>query len=242
MSRVGSKWVFEHYLFWLGVIVYKLTKLLHVDCLMPVKILIADDHPLFRAAMCHALSTMADTALVEASTFPETLSCLEEDDAIELVFLDLTMPGNEGLHGLSSIQAQFPDVLVVIVTAQESASLVQKALALGASGFIPKSASIETIVEAVEQVLDGETWAPSNLQQEQFVDEIDDFPSKLRQLTPHQLKVLRMVSDGLLNKQIAYELAISESTVKQHVSAVLKKLGVINRTKAGIAFKNAMQV
>lgn len=209
---------------------------------MPVKILIADDHPLFRAAMCHALSTMSNTVLVEASTFPETLSCLEDDDAIELVFLDLTMPGNEGLNGLSSIQAQFPDVLVVIVTAQESPSLVQKALALGASGFIPKSASIESIVEAVEQVLDGETWVPSNLQSERYVDEADEFHNKLRQLTPHQLKVLRMVSDGLLNKQIAYELAISESTVKQHVSAVLKKLGVINRTKAGIAFKNAMQL
>ena len=209
---------------------------------MSVKILIADDHPLFRAAMCHALSIMADTRLLEASTFPETISLLEHDDTIELVFLDLTMPGNEGLNGLSSIQAQFPDVLVVIVTAQESPSLVQKALALGASGFIPKSASVESIVDAVEQVLDGETWVPPDLPQGDLVEDNDDFTIKLRQLTPHQLKVLRMVSDGLLNKQIAYELAISESTVKQHVSAVLKKLGVINRTKAGIAFKNAMKV
>ncbi len=224
------------------VVICSLTKLLHVDSAMSVKILIADDHPLFRAAMCHALSTMASTTLAEASTFPETLACLEQDETIDLVFLDLTMPGNEGLNGLSSIQAQFPDVLVVIVTAQESPYLVQKALTLGASGFIPKSASVECIVEAVEQVLDGETWVPRELQQSKFLNDNDDFNNKLRQLTPHQLKVLRMVSDGLLNKQIAYELSISESTVKQHVSAVLKKLGVINRTKAGIAYKNAMNV
>ena len=207
---------------------------------MPVKVLIADDHPLFRAAMCHALGGMQDINIVEASTFPETLSLLESDDTIELVFLDLTMPGNEGLNGLSIIHARYPDILVVVVTAQESPVIVQKALALGASGFIPKSASVESIVEAVETVLEGETWVPEALNVDMSDD--DEFSTRLRQLTPHQLKVLRMVADGLLNKQIAYELAISESTVKQHVSAVLKKLGVINRTKAGIAFKHAMQI
>jgi len=211
--------------------------------MMPVHILIADDHPLFRAAMCHALSTMDNTELCEASTYPETIAQLESNANIDLVFLDLSMPGNEGLHGLSDLQARFPDVLIVIVTAQESPSLVQKAISLGASGFIPKSASVESIVEAVEQVLEGETWIPASPSSEtSSTDEPDDFHSRLRQLTPHQLKVLKMVSDGLLNKQIAYELAISESTVKQHVSAVLKKLGVINRTKAGIAFKNAMHI
>lgn len=207
---------------------------------MPVKVLIADDHPLFRTAMCHALGGMQDINITESSTFPETLSQLESDDAIELVFLDLTMPGNEGLNGLSTIHARYPDILVVVVTAQESPAIVQKALALGASGFIPKSASVESIVEAVETVLEGDTWVPEALNVD--MSDSDEFSIRLRQLTPHQLKVLRMVADGLLNKQIAYELAISESTVKQHVSAVLKKLGVINRTKAGIAFKHAMQI
>jgi len=221
---------------------------------MSVKILIADDHPLFRAAMCHALTSVEHIELVETSTFPDTLDCLKSNADIDLLFLDLTMPGNEGLNGLAEIHALYPDVLVVVITAQEEPDVMAKSLALGASGFIPKSASVDCIIEAVNTVLDGETWVPSlaqmatgTLNKSSALNQNgwsgdDDFTSRLKQLTPHQLKVLRMVSDGLLNKQIAYELAISESTVKQHVSAVLRKLGVINRTKAGIAFKNAMHL
>jgi DNA-binding NarL/FixJ family response regulator len=209
---------------------------------VPTRILIADDHPLFRAAMCHALSSGSGAELVEASTFPETMNMLAQDTTIDVVFLDLGMPGSEGLNGLSEVRAEYPDVLVVIVTAQDSPGIVQRALALGASGFIPKSASVDCIVDAVNTVLEGETWLPAHIDlSADGNDSLDDFGARLSQLTPHQLKVLRMVADGLLNKQIAYELAISESTVKQHVSAVLKKLGVINRTKAGIAFKNAMR-
>jgi|TARA_Y100001970_G_scaffold263727_1_gene349512 DNA-binding NarL/FixJ family response regulator len=209
---------------------------------MSVNMLIADDHPLFRAAMCHALGTLPDIQLLEASSYPETLQRLHAHPDVEMVFLDLTMPGTEGLNGLVEIQAQFPDVLVVIITAQESPTIVEKAIALGASGFIPKSASVDCIIDAVETVLEGNTWVPTAalLDNETQTHFCNEFSSKLKLLTPHQLKVLQMVADGLLNKQIAYELAISESTVKQHVSAVLKKLGVINRTKAGIAFKNAM--
>lgn len=221
---------------------------------MSVKILIADDHPLFRAAMCHALKSVEHIELVETSTFPDTLACLKSNDDIDLLFLDLTMPGNEGLNGLAEVHALYPDVLVVVITAQEEADVMAKSFALGASGFIPKSASVECIIDAVYTVLDGETWIPPSVQMPTepsqnsaasntgSVSDPNDFTVRLKQLTPHQLKVLRMVSDGLLNKQIAYELAISESTVKQHVSAVLRKLGVINRTKAGIAFKNAMHL
>jgi DNA-binding NarL/FixJ family response regulator len=221
---------------------------------MSVKILIADDHPLFRAAMCHALTSVGHIELVETSTFPDTLTYLESNDDIDLLFLDLTMPGNEGLNGLAEVHARYPDVLVVVVTAQEEPDVMAKSFALGASGFVPKSASVDCIIEAVDTVLDGETWIPSSVHMASTkmhnssasnmkgLSDEDDFTNRLKQLTPHQLKVLRMVSDGLLNKQIAFELAISESTVKQHVSAVLRKLGVINRTKAGIAFKNAMHL
>ena len=205
-------------------------------------ILIADDHPLFRVAMCHALNSNDSLLLMEASSFPETMEVLATNVHVDIVFLDLGMPGTEGLNGLSEIRAEYPDVLVVIVTAQDAPDIVRRALALGASGFIPKSASVECIVEAVNTVLEGETWLPEHIGSTlERSDHVDDFSMRLAQLTPHQLKVLKMVSDGLLNKQIAYELAISESTVKQHVSAVLKKLGVINRTKAGIAFKNTMR-
>ncbi len=204
--------------------------------------------------MCHALTSVEHLELVETSTFPDTLSYLEDFQDIDLLFLDLTMPGNEGLNGLAQVHALYPDVLVIVITAQEEADVMAKSFALGASGFIPKSASVECIIDAVNTVLDGETWIPPTVQMPSdsqqnsaasnagSVSDQGDFTARLKQLTPHQLKVLRMVSDGLLNKQIAYELAISESTVKQHVSAVLRKLGVINRTKAGIAFKNAMHL
>ncbi|MDO6579264.1 response regulator [Alteromonas stellipolaris] len=210
---------------------------------MKIRVLIADDHPLFRAAMCQALSDSVGPNILQASTLNETLCQLDANPDIDLVFLDVKMPGNDGLIGLSEVRARYPDVLVVMVTAIEEANLIRKALSLGACGFIPKSASIECIAEAVERVLDGEQWLPesaANLTNDET--DTDDFSGKLAMLTPHQLKVLRMVADGLLNKQIAYELDISESTVKQHVSAVLRKLNVINRTKAGIAFKHAMAV
>ncbi|WOI36242.1 response regulator transcription factor [Alteromonas sp. CI.11.F.A3] len=210
---------------------------------MKIRVLIADDHPLFRAAMCQALGDIVGPDILQASTLNETLSQLDANPDIDLVFLDVKMPGNNGLIGLSEVRARYPDVLVVMVTAFEEANLIRKALSLGACGFIPKSASIECIAEAVERVLDGEQWLPesaANLTNDGT--DTDDFSVKLAMLTPHQLKVLRMVADGLLNKQIAYELDISESTVKQHVSAVLRKLNVINRTKAGIAFKHAMAV
>ena len=204
-------------------------------------VLIADDHPLFRSAMCQALTEVVGNRLFEASSFSETLEQLHSQRDIELVFLDLNMPGNEGLAGLTEIQSLFPDVLVVIVSAQEEPAIIQKAITLGASGFIPKSASIACISQAVTQVLDGEQWLPDNMAETiANLPPQDDVTERLAQLTPHQFKVLKMVADGLLNKQIAHELDISESTVKQHVSAVLKKLNVINRTKAGVAFKHAM--
>ncbi|MEG3767468.1 response regulator transcription factor [Alteromonas sp. 14N.309.X.WAT.G.H12] len=207
---------------------------------MQSKVLIADDHPLFRAAMRQALLDIVGDNIVEAATFEETQVALSNDNSIELVFLDIHMPGNDGLTGLSEIRTSFPDVLVVIVSAEDAPVLIRKAMDLGASGFIPKSTPLTVIAEAVNDVLEGEQWLPDGLEDElsQHQDsEEAAFAEKLALLTPHQFKVLKMMSDGLLNKQIAYELAISESTVKQHVSAVLKKLQVINRTKAGVLFR-----
>ncbi|MBU2978844.1 response regulator transcription factor [Alteromonas sp. C1M14] len=207
---------------------------------MQSKVLIADDHPLFRAAMRQALEEIVGDNIVEASTFDETHLALHNDDSIELVFLDIHMPGNEGLTGLSAIRTSFPDVLVVIVSAEDAPVLIRKAIDLGASGFIPKSTPLTVIAEAVNEVLEGEQWLPEGLEDELSHHQDSHeaaFAERLASLTPHQFKVLKMLSDGLLNKQIAYELDISESTVKQHVSAVLKKLQVINRTKAGVLFR-----
>lgn len=210
---------------------------------MDTTILIADDHPLFRAAMRQALVDIVGDSILEVASFSEAYEAVEEHDEIELVFLDLNMPGNEGLTGLTELRTQFPSVLVVIVSAEEDPSLIRRAIDLGASGYIPKSTPLPQIADAVNKVLDGEQWLPGNINDaiSQLENQQDKaFADKLAQLTPHQFKVLKMMADGLLNKQIAYELDISESTVKQHVSAVLRKLEVINRTKAGVLFKQMM--
>lgn len=207
---------------------------------MQANVLIADDHPLFRAAMRQALAGITGESVVEASTFSEARDALIQDDSIELVFLDIHMPGNDGLTGLSELRTTFPDVLVVMVSAEDKPDLIRKAIDLGASGYIPKSTPLPLIAGAVSQVLDGSQWLPDGLEAELASHEDAaqaEFAERLAQLTPHQFTVLKMMADGLLNKQIAWELSISESTVKQHASAVLRKLNVINRTRAGVLFR-----
>lgn len=211
-----------------------------------IKALIADDHPLFRNALKQALSDVLGDCLLESADFHSTLQQLNLHDDIDLVFLDLKMPGNSGLTGLSQIRAEFPNILIVVVSAEENPSLIIKALQLGASAFIPKSTSLEAMTEAVSQVLNGNEWLPANLsylgEHAASEDKNNDIMQRIEQLTPHQLKVLKMMADGLLNKQIAYELDISESTVKQHASACLRKLNVNNRTQAGVIFKQLMSL
>lgn len=207
-----------------------------------MKALIADDHPLFRNALKQALGVVFGEQLFESADFESTLATLSVNDDIDLIFLDLKMPGKSGLTGLSQIRAEFPNLLIVVVSAEESPRLISKALTLGASAFIPKSTSLDMINEAVAEVLDGREWLPNELMLsvDGAFDEEEALLTRIEQLTPHQLKVLGLMADGLLNKQIAYELNISESTVKQHASACLKKLNVNNRTQAGVIFKQLM--
>lgn len=210
---------------------------------MQPKVLIADDHPLFRTAMRHALADIVGDNLVEAESYPQTHALLKADPEIEIVFLDINMPGNEGLTGLSEIRTCFPDVVVVIVSAEEDPDLIRRAIDLGSSGYIPKSTPLAVLSEAVSQIIEGEQWLPESINSvlNAFHNKTQqDFALRMAQLTPHQFTVLKLMADGLLNKQIAYQLDISESTVKQHVSAVLRKLNVINRTQAGILFKQLM--
>ena len=210
---------------------------------MQVKALVADDHPLFRSALKQAVGQVLGDNIAESSTLEETISVLQQNDDIELVFLDLNMPGNEGLTGLSKLRNAFPDVLVVIVSAEESPLLIQKAIDLGSSGYIPKSTPLPQIANAVNVVLEGEPWVPADMAnhiESQEADDASSFAKKLELLTPHQFTVLKMMADGLLNKQIAYELGVKETTIKQHGSAILRKLGLNNRTQAGVLFKQVM--
>jgi len=213
---------------------------------MSVKALVADDHPLFRVALKQAVNSMLGDNIAEASNLDEALAILAKDAEIELVFLDLNMPGNDGLTGLSQIRHLHPDVLVIIVSGEEDPQIIRKALHLGSSGFIPKSTSLDDIALAIEQVLDGRQWLPdefsAQIQADNLPTEEAAFAAKLEQLTPQQFTVLKMMADGLLNKQIAYELGIKETTIKQHGSAILKKLGLNNRTQAGVLFKKMMGI
>jgi len=206
------------------------------------KVLIADDHPLFRNALKQVLLNQSvPLQLQEAKDLPSTIDSLLADVDIDLLFLDLNMPGNEGLGSISTIRAQFPNLLIIIVSADEQEHTISKCIQLGASGFIPKSVDLSEIAQAVEQVLQGEQWLPKDFQLTEHPPQEKAFFEQLAQLTPHQLKVLGLIAQGLLNKQIAFELNISESTVKQHTSAVLKKLGVYNRTQAGVIYNQVMR-
>jgi len=154
-----------------------------------------------------------------------------------LVLLDLHMPGASGFSGLIYLRTHFPSVPVVVVSGNEQASVIHRAMHFGASGFIPKSSSMSTIAQAIQLVLDGGQWVPDDVPEaDQQVDAQDSqFADQLASLTPQQFKVMVMLTEGLLNKQIAYELNVSEATIKAHVTAILRKLGVYSRTQAVIA-------
>lgn len=201
-----------------------------------VRLLIADDHPLFRDALKQALSSLSDVAqILEAGDFDTARDIVAANDDLDLILLDLSMPGVSGLSGLVTLRGIQAAVPVAIVSAHDDPATIRRALSLGASGFISKSSPVEVIRRAVETVLEGGIWTPAGVDLGVEGDaEISDLIQRLQTLTPQQSRVLSMLGEGLLNKQIAYELGVSEATIKAHVSAVLQKLGVDSRTQAVI--------
>jgi len=199
--------------------------------------IIVDDHPLFRGALRLALSApFPDAEIVEASTLDELVAILEGGAETDLVLLDLAMPGVQGFSGLLLLRAQYPSIPVIIVSASEDPATIRRAMNFGAAGFVPKSQPVEGIRKAVEAVLAGDVWIPPKLDLQSASESEDrDLAARLATLTPQQVRVLMMLGDGLLNKQIAYKLNVSEATIKAHVSAILQKLGVDSRTQAVIA-------
>ena len=201
------------------------------------RLIIADDHPLFRGALREAVSGLSSNgAIEEAGSFDEMVQLLDGGADVDLVLLDLMMPGVRGFSGLMYLRAQYPSVPVVIVSANDDPAIISRCMDFGASGFIPKTLGIEAMRAAVRRVLAGELWTPPDIILKQRPDaDSGELIGRLASLTPQQVRVLMMLSDGLLNKQIAYELSVSEATVKAHVSAILQKLGVDSRTQAVIA-------
>ncbi len=202
-------------------------------------IIIADDHPLFRQALRSSISPLfTDSRIQEVETLAATLVSLGQQ-SVDLVLLDLRMSDSQGLSGLMIIKGSYPEIPVIVVSASEGAETVRAAIQAGASGYISKSSSPEQIREAIERVSRGETAIP-----ESAMTEVSDAERKeleaienITLLTPTQLKVLVKMTDGLLNKQIAWEMDISEATVKSHVTAIFRKLKVRTRTQAVVLAK-----
>ncbi len=201
------------------------------------RFVIADDHPLFRDALKLTLAGLFDTAnIVQTGSLSEVTSALHDNDNVDLVLLDLKMPGVQGFSGLVYLRAQFPAIPVAVVSASDEDQTVRRAIELGAMGFISKSLPVADMQQAVQAILNGEVWVPEGVDLDASDDsQADEIALRLTKLTPQQMRVLMMLREGLLNKQIAYELSVSEATIKAHVSAILQKLDVESRTQAVIA-------
>lgn len=202
------------------------------------RFLIVDDHPLFREALQSALHTAyPDAETADARSVPEADQMLKGDRAFDLVLLDLNLPGVKGFEGLLHFRTNYPRLPVVIVSGHEEPRIVSEAIAYGASGFIPKSTRRSDLATAVQAVMGGAVYLPADYREpEAAPDDADrrELIGRMATLTPQQLRVLQMLREGLLNKQIAYELQVGETTVKAHVSEILRKLNVYSRTQAVI--------
>ncbi|TEA80053.1 response regulator transcription factor [Allopusillimonas ginsengisoli] len=198
------------------------------------ELLIADDHPLFREALRGVVSRIfPDTVIHEADQFERLYALVEAYPDADMLLLDLDMPGASGFSGLVHLRSLHPQLPIVIVSAHEEPSIMRRALDHGAMGFIPKSSDSRQLGQALQQILEGFPWAPAGVENGAGADE-DEMAAanRLRDLTPQQFRVLQMVYSGQLNKQIAYELNVSEATIKAHMTHIMRKLGASNRTQA----------
>jgi len=200
------------------------------------RVLIADDHPMVRDGLRTVIAVAFDQCeLFEASSIEEATAIVEREGDFDLVMLDLNMPGTTGFSGLVAMRDRFPSLPIVIVSAAQERGLARSAIAAGAAGFIPKSLRRSAIVDALKTILSGDIFVPEVEEGDEAADaETADILARIASLTPQQKVVLRLVVEGKLNKQIAYELDVSMTTVKAHVSAILSKLHVFSRTQAVI--------
>jgi len=203
----------------------------------PITILVADDHPMFRAAVVHALHAAIHACrMLEASSQSTLEACLATTPDIDLVLLDLTMPGAIGFSSLLWLRAERPDVPVIVISSDDRPRTVRRAQQFGAAGFVPKAAPVGDLSKAVQRVLDGGLWFESTRAERSEQDAA--LAARFAQLTPQQFRVLMLMAEGLLNKQIADRLGLAENTVKIHVTAVLSKLDCRSRTQAAVLVKS----
>lgn len=195
-------------------------------------ILIADDHPLFRIALKQATMLAFDDANIsEAGSIDDILKLMDREGPCDLLLLDLKMPGARGFSGLIYLRGQYPEVPVVVVSGNDQDKVIAKAMKHGASGFIPKSTDLPDMAKAIKTIVGGACWVPPGFSSEQhnIQDEEISIAETVASLTPQQFRVFTHLSEGMLNKQIAYEMGVAEGTVKAHVTGILKKFGAYSR-------------
>ncbi len=200
-------------------------------------ILIADDHPLFRDALRQVVGeAMPNSDIVEAQNLAAAKDYLISHEDLDLILLDLNMPGVNGLSGLVDLRDMTPTTPIVVVSASEEASTIERSMVCGASGFIPKSLPKNEMVAAIGEVMSGHLFWPQRGDSDQVPDPStqSELLKRVSTLTRKQRMVLSMIARGKSNKIIAYELDVTDTTVKAHVTAILRKLKVTSRTQAAI--------
>ena len=198
---------------------------------------VADDHPLFRNALNEVIKQhYPDAVVVQSMDLDGTMRELEKNAETDLLLLDLHMPGSQDLFGLITVRDKFSGIPVAIISADEDVSTISRAMGHGASGYIPKSCSPQLIHQAIASILDGNRWVPEEYRNSLMpvTAEEKDLAQKIATLTPQQYRVLCYLREGWLNKQIGYELGVTEATIKAHITAIFRKLGTSNRTQAVI--------
>lgn len=189
----------------------------------PEKIIIADDHPLFRQALLGALKPQfSQTSWLEAQTIPALEALLQSNSDADLLLLDLNIPGAHGFSTLIYVRNHFPQIPVVVVSAHEDNDTISQAVSYGAAGYVPKSTPVEDIISAINSILMGDVWLPKNYQNQSMDAGHAEIAERVASLTQQQYKILMMFAQGLLNKQIAYDLNVSEATIKAHATAILE--------------------
>lgn len=203
-------------------------------------VIVADDHPLFSSALSQAVNNSLDPVNIETAFDIASLqSCVEKQPLTELILLDLQMPGAHGFSGLIYLSANHPEIPVIVVSAHASSHIIRRAMDHGASGYLPKSSSIQEITDAIGQVLAGNLWLPSSYDTntEANISEEMNIADTLSTFTPQQFRVATILAQGLPNKQIAYELNVTEATIKAHITEIFRKLGVHSRTEAVLTIR-----
>jgi DNA-binding NarL/FixJ family response regulator len=202
---------------------------------LPSGILIVDDHPLFIEALEQVIqATFPDAAVSKASSIEMARGVLDKENRVELVLLDLSMPGTRGLEGVIELRRRYPKLPIVVVSALEDPRIISEVMQCGAAGFISKSTRGGDLSRALQDVMEGSVVLPKGYQPPAEVSPSSDLAARIATLTPQQVRVLQMLRQGLLNKQIAFELDVGETTIKAHVSEILRKLKVNSRTQAVI--------